>query len=593
MITKCLRTFRWTFRSQNLLTDKKLIFLLMIGACVIWLPRYDSMIDLRWDGGVYYTLGESLAQVKGYRILYEPGEILAVQYPPGLPFIVACTRLATGMGSLWATCRLLLALYFLMFCGYLLGVYYLTRTFCSPLYAFLAGCVCLFHTHTFYLSNLCFAELPFMLLSTLFFLCLRRGDKLYGGVACGVLAAACYFLRTAGIVFLGVWIIDALIRKRLPATLARGGVALLIFLSWFLYVAWIESGESFQSPKYEYQRADYMYYNVSYRHNSSLIDPFQPERGKSGLTGLLLRVFNNTIAMTGDIGQTVTTDMNLKESPRWIGWMSAVGLNWLIGLNIERPLHVVLTILVVAGLITLILKGEYTIPLYTFGTFALVCLTPWPGQFKRYLTPVTPFCVLAFFTMIEWWRNGQLPAIFPTSKRFPLVVLVLFLLFSLPPDLFSFYKLFSKYSVDMSTSFAGGKSHTSSFLYLREPWLQFDKAVEWIGNHAAEDDVVASSAPYWVYLRTGRKAVMPPFDPNPVEADRLMADVPVKYLIVDAMEFVDLSRRYGTPVVTRFPERWRLVCRWESEFGPTIIYERQKSDEQSPSPKKCPEEKKQ
>src|SRR5687767_15169440 len=62
----------------------------------MWAPRLRGPIDLRWDAGVYYVLGTSLAEGKGYRLLNEPGEIPAVQYPPLLPAVVAAHQWALG-----------------------------------------------------------------------------------------------------------------------------------------------------------------------------------------------------------------------------------------------------------------------------------------------------------------------------------------------------------------------------------------------------------------------------------------------------------------------------------------------------------------
>ena len=63
---------------------------------LLWLPRLSGPIDLRWDAGVYYLLGSSLATGHGYRILSEPGSPEAVQYPPLLPGIVALYARAFG-----------------------------------------------------------------------------------------------------------------------------------------------------------------------------------------------------------------------------------------------------------------------------------------------------------------------------------------------------------------------------------------------------------------------------------------------------------------------------------------------------------------
>ena len=65
-------------------------------ALLVWLPRLSGPIDLRWDGGVYYLLGTSLAEGHGYRIPSEPGSPEALQYPPLLPAVVALHQRALG-----------------------------------------------------------------------------------------------------------------------------------------------------------------------------------------------------------------------------------------------------------------------------------------------------------------------------------------------------------------------------------------------------------------------------------------------------------------------------------------------------------------
>src|ERR1044071_6518101 len=63
---------------------------------ILWAPRMSGPIDLRWDAGVYYVLGTSLATGHGYRILSEPGAPEALQYPPLLPAILALHQRALG-----------------------------------------------------------------------------------------------------------------------------------------------------------------------------------------------------------------------------------------------------------------------------------------------------------------------------------------------------------------------------------------------------------------------------------------------------------------------------------------------------------------
>src|SRR4051794_4874336 len=62
----------------------------------LWIPRLSGPLNFRWDASAYYILGTSLAEGKGYRLLNEPGEIEAVQYPPLLPMIVAAHQRIMG-----------------------------------------------------------------------------------------------------------------------------------------------------------------------------------------------------------------------------------------------------------------------------------------------------------------------------------------------------------------------------------------------------------------------------------------------------------------------------------------------------------------
>src|SRR2546423_12219401 len=62
----------------------------------LWLPRLRGPLDLRYDAGVYYILGTSLAEGRGYRLLNEPGAIEAIQYPPLLPAVGAVAQRVLG-----------------------------------------------------------------------------------------------------------------------------------------------------------------------------------------------------------------------------------------------------------------------------------------------------------------------------------------------------------------------------------------------------------------------------------------------------------------------------------------------------------------
>jgi len=76
-------------REQPASTPRWHLGLLVALVLALWIPRLGGPIDLRYDAGVYYVLGTSLAEGRGYRLTNEPGDIQAVQYPPLLPAFVA------------------------------------------------------------------------------------------------------------------------------------------------------------------------------------------------------------------------------------------------------------------------------------------------------------------------------------------------------------------------------------------------------------------------------------------------------------------------------------------------------------------------
>src|SRR5690349_2530668 len=104
------------------------VFLLCVSVA-LWLPRLRGPIDLRYDAGVYYILGTSLAEAKGYRLLNEPEEIQAVQYPPLLPALVAAHQWLLGTSDPAVVGQALRLSYFVIFVLYVLAVYAMARRF--------------------------------------------------------------------------------------------------------------------------------------------------------------------------------------------------------------------------------------------------------------------------------------------------------------------------------------------------------------------------------------------------------------------------------------------------------------------------------
>lgn len=127
-------------------------------------------LDLRWDGGVYYVLGTSLAEGTGYRLLNEPGEIEATQYPPLYPILIATHQVVAGTNDPTRVGIWLRVTSFLTSLAFVLGSYALLRRHLPPPWSFIGAAMCALHTSTVFLSDIAFAEIPFALATFCFFL---------------------------------------------------------------------------------------------------------------------------------------------------------------------------------------------------------------------------------------------------------------------------------------------------------------------------------------------------------------------------------------------------------------------------------------
>ena len=551
---------RDTFRGpmgRSLTASRGVIYgaALVLLAVVLWLPRLRGPLDLRYDAGVYYILGTSLAEGKGYRLLNEPGAIQAIQYPPLLPLFVATHQWFTGSSDPATAGQVLRISFFVMFVALVIAGYGWSRHYLTPGWAFLATLVTLLHVHTTWMSDLLFAELPFALTSVLFLLVARRSTGPSGEWLAGALAGAGFLLRSSGIALLGAWVGESLLRRRFKQMVVRIGLALVPVLAWQGYVASVKQGSEYAHPAYLYQRANYQYYNVGYSDNLVYVDPFAPELGRMSPRLWLERLGANIVRMPAGIGGAVSVRREWIEH-----WLARIGVRVRMLPAVARFTGVVwlsvLGILVVSGLVLLARRGEWLVGLYAAITLGLVGLTPWFGQLERYLWPLTPLLAVALWTAVAFSQTtflGRRPWRIAVMTMVATVLLGVLSTQSLA--------LIRTYGLSTTASYGSpseGRREYILFFYGPE-WRLHAKALDWLGAHARPDEIVATSTPHWVYLRTGLRSVMPPFEPDVREAQRLVDSVPVSYLIVDSLRFVDVSRRYGAPIVSAFPGYWELI----------------------------------
>lgn len=532
------------------------VLALVAAVLLTWLPRLRGPIDLRFDAGVYYTLGTSLAEGRGYRLLNEPGEIQAVQYPPLLPALVAAHELVLGSNDPLVVGPVLRATYFVFALAYALASYALARRFVAGRLALAAALLSALYFHAVYLEDLLFAELPFAL--AVLGLLLADGARSRTGRASAYLcAAASFFLRTAGIAVLGAWALAALLARDWRAFAGRALLALVSVGIWQAYVRSVTQGEEYSRPAYPYQRAPYQYYNVSYAENVALLDPFRPEAGPITALALVERVGVNTLALASSLGETVCVPRGYWEWPlRKAGRV----LGTYVPLKLAQVPILGLSALALFGL-ALLWRRARLVVLVLASSMLLIAITPWPAQFLRYLMPFAPLAALSTVLALSHLGTGR-RALVSAGLAVLLGAQVLCL-----RQTFMHYH----HEVELPGAADAPRAGRHFFFEERRQWRALYAGIEWLRANTASDARVATSCPLLVWLHAERKAVMPPLEADPDEARRLLDSVPVDYLVIDALAFVDMSRRYAAPVVAADPAGWAEVFRAGEDV---VIYRR-------------------
>jgi hypothetical protein len=539
--------------------DLRYAVVLAIVAVALWLPRLRGPLDLRYDAGVYYILGTSLAEGRGYRLLNEPGAIEAIQYPPLLPAVAAIHQRLLGTGDPVVVGWWLRLTAAALFVGYAVAVFALARRFVPSRFAFFATLLAILNAQALFLSDYFSADLPYAAVSTFFFLAPP-------GLGAGLLAVAAFGLRTAGVALLAAWTAESLLRGRFRQALARGATAAAVVIGWQAYVASVKSDPAFTKPAYAYQRADYQFYNVGYLENMSYVDPFRPELGRASARDVAARVWTNVRGMPMSLGEAATLHrgwlvgelVRVRERFPWAK----------VPEGVVSATLVFMSALVIGGLVLLAFRGHWLVVLYVAGSVLLIAVTPWPGQFNRYLVPLAPFLALAFVSLPaalsersarsggRWWRVASVAGLGVIG-------------FVLVQQGYTVYKVFTKHHQAAVMTDATGRTHGYRLFFYDRTWRLHDDAIDWLARSARPRGVVATTTPHLVYLRTGMPAVMPPYESDPSMAESLLDQVPVRYLVVDQLSFLDVGRRYAGPVIEQRRDRWPLLYA-ANDSGPRI-----------------------
>ena len=535
-------------------------------ALLLWMPRLSGPIDLRWDAGVYYILGTSLAEGHGYRILSEPGAPEAIQYPPLLSAFVALHQHLLGSTEVAVVAPWLRLSYATLFLLYGLVTLALARRYLCVGFAIVVVALSSLQVNTLFMSDLLFTEVPFALVGVLFALVAvetRSGLRPWMRETLSfILAAAGFFLRTAGLALLAAWVLESILRRRWRVAIGRGLVALLPVIAWQMHVIRVRGSYEYAHPAYEYQRAPYQFYNVSYAENVVPTGSGHAGGIESRASQLPKRLTMNLCRMGKRLGEGISTSEGywrelLSETQRRIFGRQVIPLGIVLA-----PI-VALSGLVIIGVALFIRRRAWLMALIIMLPVGLICLTPWPGQFQRYLMPLTPFLAIAAMLAFCETRAALRSADFGRPiKVLGQVVIAGLVVLAVIVQIYSAARIFYIRQHE-GAIFAGWRGAVGSHLFYVDPlWRGWEQSVAWVEQHSSSDAIVATPYSHLCYLRTGHHAVSPPVESDPAQARRLLDSVPVSYVIVD--------RGYSLPAVENDSADWRLI----QSFEGTKLYER-------------------
>jgi hypothetical protein len=567
---------RWMDRRRAKTFTINQLFLLALTVVIVglWIPRWAGPLDLRWDGAVYYVLGTSIAEGKGYRLLYEPGEIEAIQYPPLLPLLAAAPQMVFGTSDPVFIGRWLKLLFFLFHAGFVLATYFMLKMLVPRWVAFLAALALLLNVQVVFHSNLFFADIPFGLVTVLFVLCNRRSSNPVYKVLAAVFAVTAFLLRAAGIALFVAWVAESLVGKQFKSAAVRLMISAIPVLCWNAYVDQVEGAPSYSTPAYPYQRAPYLNYNVSYATNLALLDYKSPGSANATALELAKRFWKNILGMGATLRESVSEsrgfwEYQLNYAGKSFPLLVRV-LSWLAPIP-----KLLLGGLILAGLIILIRRGEVFIPVYILASAALLCATPWPEQFRRYLVPVAPFLLTSLSICVlsssNWLRMSRSKLVRQCALIAPMLVLALIF----EAEVNSLLEMYRYHFDSVRSETRRGKLVDYRLFYYDVASKSLDEGLDWLKRNTKPDDVVATSMPHWAYLRKGLKAVRPPLEANSERAQTLLDSVPVAYVLLDKSD-EGHSNANMLPLLQGSPSAWQLV--YADERGPVRVYERVRAE---------------
>ena len=345
-------------------------------------------------------------------------------------------------------------------------------------------------------------------------------------------------------------------------------LASLPIVAWQGYIHVVEQQSSYNDPPYAYARADYALYNVSYARNMMLRDPTHPAKGRASAPELAGRMAANLSTAVTHLGEaTSVTELE------WATVMSAIKRLPVVARVVPwKLIPVSLALfgaLVCGGALVWWFSGQRLIGLVLISYVALLSLLPTDYHWPRYLAGVAPVICACFLCGVRALGQSSfgIKAHWQSAMRRRVAMIPVAAAVALQLAVASW--VFSR-DVRAVTQIWDARPVTYNLFTYDDAFSAFDSGLNWLKSYARDGDIVISSMPHWVYVRTHLRAVMPPFEANAEVARDLIGTVGARFVVVDRSGFSP-ANEYALPALATSPAAWALIYR--DAAGLLEIYE--------------------
>jgi hypothetical protein len=492
------------------LAQYRLVFILAVG-CLCAVLMLNGHLVPAGDNATYIVLGQSLATLRGYRMISDPRQPAMALYPPGYPLLLAGVQLLTGTANRLLAAILPMKLMTIVLYLAAIALAYSIFRHRDPYLATWLSLLMAVNPELLYFANEVSTEVPYLCLSLACIWLFARywRDQGSGGllVVAGLLGLT-FYVRAIALVMLVAFGGFLFVHRR-----ARDALLLLLMVGalvapWFIYTRSLPyTGTSVGLGRGYFA----LYFSA---------DPYGATR--ASLSDLITRLRQNTRIYSLEIWPDVLLP-HASSAARLVGRASDIVL-------------AAFSTLILIGFVLEVRRGHAS-ELYVALFFASCVGYLWAQG--RLIVPLIPFAtyylLAATDRVLKWMLRGR------RVIRQGAVALVCALL--------AFSALVGDVRA-IQRNVRYGLAQPVEAYYARDAeWSNYLQAMRWIAADAVEPAIVMCRKADLLYILTGHKALEYPYSADASELRRAVYDNQTSYLIEDAFTWTRTTNQYLRPAL--------------------------------------------